>query len=79
MTIEIKKDRKHLVCSWEEPKKTVFQGREVIVQRLLMRRLKLKANGDVRASELSKLGSRARERAVRQELARLKNSEKSDA
>lgn len=79
MTIELKRDRNHLVCSWEEPKKAVFQGREVVIKRLLMRRLRLNANGEVRPSELSKLGSRERERAVRAELARLRRSGQAQA
>jgi len=74
MTIELKKDRTHLICSWEEPKTAVFQGREVVIKRLLMRRLRLTAKGDIRASELSKLGSRRRERAVRAELARMRKA-----
>jgi len=74
MTIELRKDRNHLVCSWEEPVRAVFQGKEVTIRRKLMRRLKLSPNGQVIASELSKLGSRKRTSAVRAELHRLRRS-----
>lgn len=79
MTIELKKDRNHLVCSWEEPQKAVFQGREVVIKRLLMRRLRLTAKGDIRRSELSKLGSAKREKAVQRELKRLRKTGHIDA
>lgn len=72
MTIELKRDRNHLICSWEEPKRAMFQGREVIIKRLLMRRLRLTSTGDIRRSELSKLGSPQREKTVRRELERMR-------
>lgn len=74
MTIELRKDHNHLICSWEEPARAVFQGKEVTIRRKLMRRLKLSANGQIVASELSKLGCRKRTSAVRAELLRLRRS-----
>ena len=65
MSLEIKKDGKYLVCSWKEPRRSIFQGREVTINRLLVRRLKLTPTGNVRKSELSKLGNSKRAEAVR--------------
>lgn len=74
MTIELRNNQKHLVCSWVEPSQAVFQGKTVTIQRKLMRRLKLSRDGEVPASELTKLGSRERTKAVRAELARMRRT-----
>ncbi|BBD10009.1 hypothetical protein [Desulfovibrio ferrophilus] len=74
MTIELRKDHNHLVCSWEEPANAVFQGKQVTIRRKLMRRLKLTTSGQIGAAELSKLGSSKRTNAVRTELNRLRRS-----
>ncbi|MBU1002337.1 MAG: hypothetical protein KKE73_07410 [Proteobacteria bacterium] len=74
MTIELRRDRNHLICSWEVPANAVFQGKNVTIRRKLMRRLKLSSSGQVVASELSKLGSSQRTTAVRAELNRLRRS-----
>ena len=74
MTIEVRHNQKHLVCTWVEPSQAVFQGKTVTINRKLMRRLKLSRNGEVSSAELTKLGSRDRTKAVRAELARMRRS-----
>lgn len=74
MTIELRKDRKHVICSWVEPTRAVFQGKEVTIRRKKMRRLKVTSCGEVPPSELVKLGSRERSKAVCAELARMRHS-----
>ena len=74
MTIELRKEQKHLICSWIEPTKAVFQGKTVTIRRKKMRRLKVTPGGEIIPSELTKLGSHERTRAVHAELARMRRS-----
>ncbi len=60
MTIEFRSFFNQLVCKWDVPKTVNYMGKEVQINRQIMRRIQLSPRGEIIPGQAHKLGGKRR-------------------
>ena len=71
MTVEYNKRFNHLLCTWETPRPVRYKGRDRVLRRRILKRVRLDRHGNVADADLGKLDDERR-RDLLAELARLR-------